>query len=711
MNSPHSTEQDGRKDPGHVIEPAAFSPASATRAKPGIRIRPAAVLVGLVLLASAIVGWYLLTAKSVVINTQPGYASLDVSGGFSFKIGEHYLMREGQYRLRAEAAGYYPLDAPLVVGEAQNQIRDFPLKKLPGHLVVDSQPVDIVEVWIDGELAGTTAQVIRAIDAGEHELRFTAPRYRELRQTLVVEGMDKEQSLDIALEPAWAEVAVVSEPAGAEVYSDDERLGQTPITAELLEGKRTIRVVLPGYKPWNQSVNIVAGEAMTLPDITLEKADGRKWVRSKPSGAGVTVDGNYFGQTPIELTLAPAKQYKLTLFKDGFEPASRAFAITSGDNSALSVTLGPVLGDIKIVSRHQDALLYLDGRLMGRANQTLSLPSRQFEVRVTKKGYVDFVQTLVPKPKLAQQITVKLKTLEQAKWESVKPVLTLADGQVLKLFKPKVTFTMGASRREQGRRSNETLHQVRLERPFYLATKEITNAQFRRFQRQHSSSHVKGNSLNGDRYPVVNVSWQQAALFCNWLSGQAKLPPFYRVENELVVGINPASNGYRLPTEAEWSWAARYEKGAMTKYAWGKQLPPTPGSGNFADRSGAALLGNIQARYDDKFAVTAPVGSFNPNAKGLYDLAGNVAEWINDIYEIKSSRLQKPPVDPLGKEQGDFRVIRGSSWSDGTMTDLRMAFREYGNDGRNDLGFRIARYVEARPMTETATQSTEGAVK
>ena len=707
MNSPQSTEQPGR----NVIEPASFSPASATQSKPGLRIRPATVLVALVLMISAVIGWYLFTAKSVVINTQPGYAALDVSGGFSFKLGDHYLMREGQYRLRAEATGYYSLDEPLVVGEAQNQIRDYALTKLPGHLTINSDPANIVEVWIDGELAGTTAKQISEVAAGERQLRFTAPRYRDLSQAVTVDGMDKQQSLDVALDPAWADVVISSDPVGAEVFSDGEKIGLTPMTAELLEGKRELSISLVGYKSWQQQLKVTAGDGIELPPVVLEKADGRKWVRSKPSGAGVTVNGNYFGQTPIELTLAPADNYTLTLFKDGFQPASRDFPIASGDNSPLAVTLGPVLGDIKIVSRHKDALLYLDGRLMGRANQTLSLPAREFEIRVSKTGYVDYVRTLVPKPSLAQQVTVRLKTLEQAKWESIKPVIQLADGQVLKLFKPKVTFTMGASRREQGRRSNETLHQVRLERPFYLATKEITNAQFRRFQRQHTSSHVKGNSLNGDRYPVVNVSWQQAALFCNWLSEQSKLPPFYRVEDNIVVGVNAGANGYRLPTEAEWSWAARYEDGAMNKYAWGKQLPPTPGSGNFADRSGAALLGNIQARYDDKFPVTAPVGSFNPNAKGLYDLAGNVAEWINDFYEIKSARIQKPPLDPIGKDRGDFHVIRGSSWSDGTMTDLRMAFREYGNDGRNDLGFRIARYVEAKPTTATATQSTEGAVK
>ena len=178
------------------------------------------------------------------------------------------------------------------------------------------------------------------------------------------------------------------------------------------------------------------------------------------------------------------------------------------------------------------------------------------------------------------------------------------------------------------------------------------------------------------------------------MSEKEKLPLFYNVEEEEIVGVNPQSNGYRLPTEAEWAWSTRYNKGNMLKYSWGNQLPPAPDSGNFADRSGAAILGNIQATYNDKFAVTAPVGSFPANDRGLYDLSGNVAEWVTDFYEIKTGLSQKIEKDPLGGEKGDYHVIRGSSWAHGTMTELRLSFRDYGSEPRNDVGFRIARFVE-----------------
>src|SRR5690606_13727326 len=190
------------------------------------------------------------------------------------------------------------------------------------------------------------------------------------------------------------------------------------------------------------------------------------------------------------------------------------------------------------------------------------------------------------------------------------------------------------------------------------------------------------------------VSWEDAALYCNWLSEAEGLPPFYQVENGKVTGFNPQSTGYRLPTEAEWAWAARYENGEMLKYAWGRELPPQDKVVNIADRSAAPLVGYVQPGYDDGYPVTAPVGSFPPNSKGLYDLAGNVAEWVHDFYEIAVSLSQSVEQDPVGPGNGTYHVIRGSSWAHGSVTELRLSFRDYGTDARHDVGFRIARYVE-----------------
>ena len=85
------------------------------------------------------------------------------------------------------------------------------------------------------------------------------------------------------------------------------------------------------------------------------------------------------------------------------------------------------------------------------------------------------------------------------------------------------------------------------------------------------------------------------------------------------------------------------------------------------------------------------MGTFPANAKGIYDLAGNVAEWTHDYYEIPRSA---ETLNPLGPKEGEYHVIRGASWQKGTVTDLRLSFRDYGAEGRHDVGFRIARFAE-----------------
>ena len=366
----------------------------------------------------------------------------------------------------------------------------------------------------------------------------------------------------------------------------------------------------------------------------------------------------------------------------------------SGEQKRLSVTLEPELVSVVVKVEPGDASVYVDGALVGTADRTIQLSTSKHRIEIRKQGYVDYKTTLTPLVGVEHELNVQLKTIRQAKLETVKPVITAPAGQVLKLFYPGA-FTMGASRREPGRRANETMRNVKLTRPFYLGLKEVTNQEYRLFEKAFSSGTVRSNSLNGANQPVVNVTWEQAASYCNWLSKEASLTPFYIEKEGRITGFDKAADGYRLPTEAEWAWAARVTNaGVILKFPWGRELPPGKNSGNFADRKAAALFGRIIGNYDDGYVVSAPVGSFAPNGKGLFDLGGNVAEWVNDFYDVVISAAGKVEIDPMGAASGEFHVIRGSSWAHGAITELRLSFRDYGSKSREDVGFRVARYAD-----------------
>ena len=315
------------------------------------------------------------------------------------------------------------------------------------------------------------------------------------------------------------------------------------------------------------------------------------------------------------------------------------------------------------------------------------------QIEIRKEGYVPYNTAFTSRPGLEQAIRVTLKSLEQARLEQIKPEISTVAGQSLKLFYPG-SFTMGASRREAGRRPNENLREVKLERPFYFSYQEVTNSEFRRYDGEHSSGTIQGLTLDNEAQPAVQISWTRAALYCNWLSEQESLPLFYRTEGEDVVGFNPDATGYRLPTEAEWAWVARTEgSGNVLKYPWGEQLPPPENAGNFADVTVRSYLGEVMFDYDDGFFATAPVASFQANHYGIFDMAGNVSEWVHDYYGAVGS-VGGPEIDPKGPELGQFHTIRGSSWAHGAITEMRLSFRDFGEEPRDDVGFRIARYLE-----------------
>ena len=250
---------------------------------------------------------------------------------------------------------------------------------------------------------------------------------------------------------------------------------------------------------------------------------------------------------------------------------------------------------------------------------------------------------------------------------------------------------LGSARGTSGRQSNEVEVQVRLKRGFRISETEISNAQFRKFKPEHQSGRWKGIDLNADSLPVVNIGWEEAVAYCNWLSIQEGLAPAYIQQAGGWVLSEDPGDGYRLPTEAEWETIARLEV-QRSLFGWGEKMPPPQGMVNVAGGESKRHFGVVVDGYQDLFSGPSAVDKAGEGPLEIKGLFGNVKEWVHDGYSIPSFST-KVFTDPATTPAKKFHVIKGASWQDAGIVDLRIARRRYGREPAMDLGFRVARYI------------------
>jgi len=677
-----------------TIAPTAFRRAAEIRAAQQTThsYRWQAIVAGAILVL-VFASWLLFSARSIQFDVQPaGADKVGIAGGwFKLPVGDRVLMRPGNYVVNVSKQGYFDVSQPLEIGDEQSRTVVIEMRKLPGSLTVVTEPAVDAVVTVDDTSVGQAPFGPLELEPGMHSITVHADRYLPFADRLEVPGLGLHQEYVVQMVPQWANVEVSSEPAGATVYMGETRLGETPVTLELMEGKHTLTVIAEGYAAWDGSIETLPNEDQVLPLIRLEPANAQLLVNSIPRGANVTVNGRYRGQSPITLALSPDIDYQIGLSKAGYGTSVRRIRLAAAASQSITVDLAARVGKVTVNVLPKDATVYVDGSARGSGSMTLDLSSAPHRLEVKRDGYQAFSRSINPRPGYPQTIDVRLLTEQEVAARSTANTITTSLGQTLRRVEPG-QFVMGTSRREQGRQANEVLVPVVISKPFFIGTHEVTNRDFLRFRKNHISGEGVHPALAGDMNPVVNVSWEDAVEYCNWLSAQEGLPPAYEKKFERWQPIQPTPDGYRLPTEAEWVLAIRYQGRAQaTTFPWGDRLPPRRESGNYADKSAVDLVPSILPNYDDGYASTAPVGSFPANALGLFDAGGNVAEWVQDYYSVPKPGQTEPVVDPQGPARGSNRVIRGSSWRHAGVRELRFGYRDFGSSGRIDLGFRIAK--------------------
>jgi formylglycine-generating enzyme required for sulfatase activity len=252
---------------------------------------------------------------------------------------------------------------------------------------------------------------------------------------------------------------------------------------------------------------------------------------------------------------------------------------------------------------------------------------------------------------------------------------TLTNSIDMKLVRiPAGKFQMGSPETEAEREDKELLHEVSITRAFYMGACTVTQREWAKVIGKESKSHFNARNEGGPDHPVENVKWYEAVEFCQKLTA---LP-----------AEKKAGRSYRLPTEAEWEYACR--AGTTTPFHYGKSLSSKQANFNGNFPYGEAAKGPYLRR-------TAKVGSYEPNAWGLYDMHGNVAQWCSDWYDPDYYR-DSPKADPKGPAKGvlstdykDFyRVVRGGCWLDEARA-CRSAYRYRAmpHDAYRLIGFRV----------------------
>ena len=676
------------------------------------------IAIGLVFLVGYFL-FYLFTSKAVEINTMPADAKVSVSGGFfpHLKISGRFLLRPGEYRAEALRSGYFPSSLDIEINEESSQVIDIKLKKTPGIITFTTRPDVDSELYLEGKRS--TPSICEDVEisleecrqnwlglgamvaAGTRDVELRFEKYFPIKEQLVINGMGEEQEFIFDLKPAWADVQIDTKPSGAEIFIDSKNVGLTPLDLDLIEGQHVLGIKKNGYKDFSTEIAVKARENIVLEPFNLSRLDSKLTIVSYPKGASVNIDSVYRGMTPVEIDLEPLVSHSVSVSKPGYKTMDQIIELKTvetlqsmaKDSEVINLDLQPIFGKI-LIQGTQDAEVTQGDKSLGNIPLKVNLIAKKQILTIKKDGLLTQDINVKPTPGFDQTLEVKLLTSEETVLAAMPQSIKTSQGLKMRLISTG-QFIIGTPRRTQGRQSNETERLVEITRPFYVGTREITNNEFRKFKPKHTSGAETYRELSNGLHPTVMVTWEDAVGFCNWLSNRESLDPAYRVVDGRHQLIQPMTNGYRLLTEAEWEWVARYNGGGgVQKYPWGASMPPTENSGNYADESAESLMTNVLIDYWDGYPLSSPVAKFESNKLGLYDLGGNVSEWVNDYYAVVNRDLDQLEKDPYGPDDGTVRVIRGSSWRHSTITALRYAYRDYGTQGRLDVGFRIARYTD-----------------
>lgn len=431
---------------------------------------------------------------------------------------------------------------------------------------------------------------------------------------------------------------------------------------------------------------LVGADAAPSADGIEQRSVSRSALLAAAEGSAgtpvVVLDAGFSGQTATGTPLVPGRELPAPRFTTARGQRSIVLSATSGGELA-----GPMPGTGRPALAHLvlGALRgWADANGDGSVSASEVVDYAQDALRATAPDRTQTPSWFGPDATLAtaEEEGPDLASLARSTSPAPAPATSPTVGELV--WVPPGTFTMGSRSTAWGHHPDETRHDVRLTQGFYLMVHEVTQAQFASVMgfatatkqrswsgEEHGScAAYEGVSLVGDALPVTCVTWDEAVEFARRLSAKE--------------GVT-----YRLPTEAEWEYASRARGGGRQWSGTGRESDLCRAA-NVADATATARWSTwTGATCSDGVAGLAPVGSYLPNGWGLYDMSGNVSEWVSDLYMQSGSNAATDPRAVMGDWE---RVHRGGSWSDRPLSARVMSRARLAPDCRDfNLGFRVAR--------------------
>ena len=506
-----------------------------------------------------------------------------------------------------------------------------------GYINVTSSPESGAKVFVNGEYIGETPCKTDRLKSGSHSVRVMKEMYNSNEKTVIVnDGQTTNANIEMTVNFVTLTINTDTE---SDIYIDEELKGKGSWSGRLSEGSHYLEARKPSHKTIAKNINLIIGKNET---ITLEAPKpicGFMDISTTPIMADIYIDGKHYGQTPSVISDLLIGEHELKLEKSGCATLTKT--ITIKENETLTINEKLQTGkEITISTDQSGDKIYVDGNYVGTSPITSNLSYGSHNIKAERNG---------------KEVSKTISVSQSGGENSVKLVFfgnqtITINGVSFTMIKVEGgTFQMGATS-EQGNdaySAEKPVHSVTLS-DYYIGETEVTQELWEAVMGSNPS-YFDGNLQR----PVETVSWNDCQEFITKL-------------NQLT------GKNFRLPTEAEWEYAARGgNKSKGYKY------------------SGSNTIDNVAWCDDDNSnSRTHDVKTKSPNELGIYDMSGNVYEWCQDWYGNYSSGSQ---TNPKGPSSGSGRVMRGGSWHYYAQI-CRVSYRSshYHNFRDSIIGFRLA---------------------